>query len=312
MAGVEKWLARAACSFVLLAALPGCIALPVGGYRDITGTWTEETEGPVWTKSAEIAGKAVSTGNDCLAVGMELTVAKNAQRERLTYSVTVEKGKWWAAGIFPWWAESICAPRKGLLPVSPSTTNDVGEDMLFGFLVFPPFSVLELLFGSCECDTHNWEGPNLQWLLHLDGDVQKRIGIRLDPMNMGDICCYHLTHSSLAGFHKFCTYVVHDRVVVGRDSLNPRKITQKSRFTGPYGVEVSIPELNWSAAGTVEPEAETASVSLPFAFPPGEYEAQVRFSFPRERLDAEPDPAIRETLESAAGQSFPVRFRIQD
>ena len=286
----------------------GCLALPVGGFRDITGSWTEEKDGPFQAETAEVAVRAVAVGNDSLSAGMALNLSGKVPRERLLYSLTVEKGKWCSVGLFPAVAEEVYAPAGALTPSSPFTDAHCG-----GCLFFPVVSPLEILFGPWECSSHRWYGTNAHCLVRLDPGTRQKIGAMVpDDKEYPDYSDHGWTHASIAGFHKFCSYVVHDPVLKQREPLPERQTDRSEGVGGPYSVAVDIPELGWSASGTVERgEVETA-IPLPFAFPAGEYEAQIGFSVPGERLSAEKNPVVRKALKSANGQTYSVRFRIVD
>jgi hypothetical protein len=301
---------RALLAGILLAAwgLSGCIAIPLGGNQQITGTWTDQKPSETTrVDSAVLRETAVSRGNDALEVGLDLEVTETTTRKQRVHSVTVTKRKWVTVGVFPSFGEVCYAPKNGL-----QAEDNFHFPDFFSFYLAPILSFVIWPFESAECTTHYWKGPNAESLLRLSAADRAKIGARIEGDGLPPLepDAAQFCHSIFVGCLKHCTYVVSDPVE--KETGESRKTERRERMQGPYDAELRIPALNWTVRGSVERGMSRTVLDLPFAFPPGTYEAQLRFLFSRERIAAEKSEAVRRALEEANGKKAAIRFRIQE
>ena len=283
----------------------------MGGTKNITGSWRDDRK-PVQTThidSSSLRESVVSRGDDALSVGLDVEWTETTTRKEYVHSVTVAKRKWLSIGLFPGAAETAYAPKNGLHNLEPVVSPNIL--MFLGFYVMPPLSVVAWPLEPAECSSHYWEGPNAECLLRLSPAERAKIGARiqgdgLPPLNTNAIA---YTHRHVAGCMKYCTYVVSDPVV-SESILDRKQSERRVGIEGPFDAELSIPELSWTASGSVEKGQYRTEVVLPFAFPPGTYEAELRLRFPRERLAAEKTVPVRRALEAANGKTRTIRFTI--
>ena len=217
--------------------------------------------------------------------------------------MTVTKRKWFAAGFMPCVAESFLSPKNGLKPeyaFGNGTTMQLS--LLFGslFSVFAPFE-------RAECSDHCWEGPNAEYLLRLSPEEYWKIGARVEMDGFDPAVGSEFSHF-IVGFLKFCTYAVSEPEAT--ESTERKEERRRDRVAGPYEVELSIPDLSWNIRDTVEKGQYRARIVLPFAFPPGTYEAELRCRFSPERIAAAKTAPVREAFEAAENHPIPVRFTI--
>ena len=285
--------------------LSGCIAFPIGGEEKIAGSWKdgEPVTKTVLTDAVVLHGLADSRGNDVLSVGAEMERIATRTSIQKGHSLTVAKRKWFAVGFMPCVAESFWAPENGLKPeyaFGNGTTMQLS--LIFGslFSVFAPFE-------RAECSDHCWKGPNAEYLLRLSPEEYWKIGARVEMDGFGGAAGAEFSHF-IVGFLKFCTYAVSEPEAT--ESAEQKEVRRRERVAGPYDVELSIPDLSWHTRDTVEEGQYRTRIALPFAFPPGTYEAELRFRFPRERIAAEKSAPVRKALAAAPGKPCAIRFTI--
>ena len=328
--------ARAAAVLLGSAAvaglLPGCVAIPLGGTQVFTARREDGNLRRVGTPRVKaVAAGAWAEGKQGgkAAVGLQASEKQIWQRERQVMTVNVRKTRWLSMGVAPCMAESTFRGDGNLRPVDgfprPSETDISETECLpgnsevefWGCILFPVLSPVVALFGPWECSSHYWDGPNVQYLTAFSPQERKRIGALTwrddpEPRTAADNDRHAFSHSSLAGFHKYCSYKVENPVMEAGEPAEPEEEIVRRKVSGSYEVAVSIPSLDWSGTGKVLPGAESAEFVLPEGTAGGEFEMTVRFTVPKIRLDGERDALLRKVLQAANGQNYRVRVQMPE
>ena len=241
-------------------------------------------------------------------------------------SVTVEKRKKLAFGLFPGTAEVFFnTPGEkrlwsifGLRYWDSTTYQAIGGRADFaGFFFYTPVALLyEPFFGTWECHSHHWAGKNVQYLQKFSPEEREKIGAftRADQDAHPQAWIRSgFTHSALIGFHRYCDYEVHDPVESTKTTPAPSKtVTTDRKVAGPYSVQLELPSIGFSQTVAVPLGQTMASFDLPSP-PAGGLpfaNGSVRFLPPPGGLEAVRNEDDRALLKQAIQREWPVAIAL--
>lgn len=314
----------------------GCIAIPMG-----TETFTTERPAEVRATSAP----PIVTCRDCevetsetdeshLSVSFSLlgTIESEQAREQRYQTITVEKQKHLAFGLFPGYAEVFCRPSGSLQPMfgwhyegdgkywavtagNATPANEVPAPYL-GFLVIPYSLLYVPLFGEYGCDSHHWyDGHGSFEKSNLIGLFPEEERAKIEAWTWKDADKHKqradwssIPHSGWIGFHKYCSFVVREEEPCDRTtSAEPEKSVSRRSLSGPYFATLTLPDCGYAETVEVESGMDAALFRLVDAAN-GEPSAKgtIRFLPPPGGLEAIQNEGDRAILGLAMKREWPV------
>ena len=325
---------------LILSAIPaallgsGCISVPMG-----TEVFTS-AEFPTEIRPAEaspikkyepslVVEEEDSDNHRTLLVGLSGTIVSEQAQEQHYASVTVEKRKRLAFGVVPGVSEGANAKqmlesmsgRAYLGNATYSPSGDLGGPLeglggLLSVFLNIPYAVLwEPFFGTYECGSHHWIGPNLEYLFKFSHEERRKIGVWtcVDQSSHPQKGLQSLfTHCPLFGFHRYCEYTIRNPEPSSRTTPAEPRITVSSRSVpGPFKIKLELPSSGFSRTGVLQAGELRAIIDLDGAAT-GEPVAEGLFRIlpPAGGWEAVPDLDNRALLKAAAERPIPVSITL--
>ena len=316
------------------ALVSGCISIPMG-----TEVFTS-AEFPTEIRPSEaspikryepslVVEEGDSDNHRTLLVGLSGTIVSEQAQEQHYASVTVEKRKRLAFGIGPAGAESsitreMLEPMAGRAYLGKATYSPAGDlggplEGFGGFLslfLSIPYAVLwEPFFGTYECGSHHWIGPNLEYLSKFSEEERRKIGV----WTFADQSSHPqkglqswFTHAAIIGFHRCCEYTIRNPEPSSRTTPAEPRITASTRAVpGPFKIKLELPSSGFSRMGVLQAGELRAVIDLDGAAT-GEPVAEGLFRIlpPTGGWKAVPDLDNRALLKAAAERPIPVSITL--
>ena len=337
---------------ILAAALlgSGCIAIPMGKETFTTEYPTDiraTSDAPaIVCQDCEVLAQASDETHLSASFMLSGTLAIEQPQEQHYATVTVEKQKKMAFGLFPGNAESFLRPSDALQPMlgweyegngnystavavprgtDPSSVRAPSEPVLmvnpFAGFLFVPYSLLYVpFFGGYGCDSHHWrDGDGSFDKTNLIGFFSEEEREQIEAWTWKDADKHKQarnwslqSHSSWIGFHKYCSYVVRGGGWSEKTTpVSAKKSVEKHILVGPYSATLEFPSLGFSQTVEVEEGRTLADFSLADAAN-GEPFASgtIRFDPPAGGFAAIHDAKSRSILEMSRGQKLPVTVEL--
>lgn len=323
----------------------GCIAIPCG-----TETFTTEyptdiratSDAPtIVCQDCEVRAQASDESHLSTSFMLSGTLAVEQPQEQHYATVTVEKQKKMAFGLFPGNAESCLRSGDALQPMlgweyegngnystavavprgtDPSSVHAPSDPALMlnalGFLNVPYSLLYVPFFGGYGCDSHHWrDGDGSFDKTNLIGFFSEEEREQIEAWTWKDADRHKQarnwslqSHSSWIGFHKYCSYVV--RGGGWSEKKTPvlaKKSVEKHILLGPYSATLEFPSLGFAQTVEVEDGRTSADFSLADAANGEPFvNGTIRFDPPAAGYAAVHDAKSRSILEMSRGQKFPV------
>lgn len=327
----------------------GCVAIPMG-----TETFTTEyptdirptSDAPISIcQDCELEAPTLNESHLLGSFRLVGTFASEQKQEQHYATVTVEKQKRIAFGLFPGNAESFLQAEGALQPmlgwehegngtyttavvvpngVDPSSVKAPTEPVLsinpLGFLNLPYSLLYEPFFGDYGCDSHHWRDRNGSFdKTNLLGFFPEEKREKIGAWTWKDAAKHEqcrnwslLSHDAWIGFHKYCSYVVRaggwsDK----RTPAPPKTFIEKHALSGPYSATLTLPSVGYAQTVDVEKGRTSANFNLADAANGERFaDGTIHFRPSSGVLDSVQDSNSRAILEKVQGMEFPVSVEL--